>query len=87
MPRELKALKAVYDPVVSNLRISHTRKCRIYEPRDSDIPKFISERIEVKVAETTMAWIGMFQAGGTLASQSDPGKPKTIKLSMDLTHL
>jgi hypothetical protein len=38
-------------------------------------PRFIMDNAIVVLADTTIAFIGMFQPGGTFARKLDPGNP------------
>ena len=39
------------------------------------IPRLINDSRDVKIADTIIAFTGMFHAGGTFSSQFEPGKP------------
>lgn len=77
VPRELNALKAVYDPVDMNFKIQplHTDVQERMLRKSS--PRLISDSMEVNSADTKMAFTGMFHADGTFSSQLEPGNPET----------
>lgn len=77
VPRELNALKAVYDPADMNVNIQSLDTYVQERMLMKNSPRLISDSMEVNSAETMIAFTGIFQAGGTFSSQSEPGKPAT----------
>jgi hypothetical protein len=80
VPRELKALKAVYDPMMWTLARGDWKSGLPQSALQCSVPRLISDNRDVKIADTMMALTGMFQAGGTLSSQCDPGKPVKYRI-------
>jgi hypothetical protein len=71
VPRELKALKAVWEP-----RKWLSVLLQAKSPyRGELIPRLISDNNDGVIAETMIAFIGTFQPSGTFPKKSEPGNP------------
>lgn len=78
VPRELKALKAVYEPgqIHNVLAGNSSGDIEIFSDMEVlDTPMLMSESKDVITVDTIMARIGIWYPGGTYSSQCEKGRP------------